>query len=58
MIKSLSDEEIIEIMGEALDIIIKHFRTLDKLYSKDLEVLNLGSKALAKADWEIKEVKK
>jgi len=37
-------------MYEALDAIIVHFRKLDKLYSKDLEMLNMGSKALAKAE--------
>ena len=35
---------------EALDAIITHFRKLDKLYSKDLEMLNLGSRVLAKVE--------
>lgn len=39
-----------EAMYEALDDIISHFRKLDKLYSKDLEMLNKGSRVLAEAD--------
>ena len=44
-----SCEETSRDVYEALNAIISHFRRLDKLYSKDLEMLNLGSQALAKA---------
>lgn len=37
-------------MYEALEAIIKHFHTLDKLYSKDLEMLNMGSRVMAKIE--------
>lgn len=39
-----------EDLYEALDAIIQHFRKLDKLYSKDLEMLNTGSRALSKVE--------
>jgi len=48
----IKKDEIISDLYKALEAIIQHFRKLDKLYSKDLEMLNIGSEALAKTEKE------